>query len=500
MTTPPRASRFSGAHTAVQEKSSDGYARAMGRALVVAMAGGLRTLRTYPPDNPVVQKTIDEIVALCGEYVHADGEFDFRVAREFLFVNATRLRLDIETWAIFDLVRETFRASGTGQLRVDRETTAAQWTVLLRQLLEPEGNGPTERHAQLRRRLSNAGIAVFALTPPLHADDDSTGGDDDGVAGGGASRAAYTQGVAALHDALQALASGNRFNVKRIKRMVQLIVKRVMADEARMLGLTTVRGYADGDVTHAINVSILSVALGRRLGLTRLQLYDLGLAALFHDVGMGRVPVAVRSKNERLTDDDWAALTSHTWHGVLQLFDMREQREFPYRSMVVAYEHHLRDGGIGYPRPTMVPRPTFFSRIVAVAECYDAAVTVHAYSPQVPSPAVVIAELRRNVRLGLDPLVLKAVASMLGRWPVGTLVVLDSMELAVVMAANGAPENFAQPMVRVIANEERELPFPGVPRDLSERRADGQYRWTILAAVDPLQYGVQIGDYFIVDD
>jgi HD-GYP domain-containing protein (c-di-GMP phosphodiesterase class II) len=229
-------------------------------------------------------------------------------------------------------------------------------------------------------------------------------------------------------------------------------------------------------------------------------LYDLGLAALFHDAGMVRVSPAVRSKSGSLTDGDRAALGSHTWYGVLQLFQIREQQEFPYRSMVVAYQHHLRDGAIGYPRPTMVERPTLFSRIVAVAESYDSAVTPSAWCPRVPSPAVMMEELRRKVGLGLDPVVLKAVASMLGRWPVGTVVVLDSRELAVVVAANGEPEQFSRPMVRVIADEQRELPFPGVLTDLSERLEDGRYRRTVLATVDPEQYGIRVGDYFVCDD
>jgi HD-GYP domain-containing protein (c-di-GMP phosphodiesterase class II) len=500
MTTPPRGSRFSGSHATVKEKGSEGFSRAMGRAFVVAFSATLRNLRTYPADNPVVLKSIDELAALCNEYVLSDGVFDFHVAGEFLFVNATRLRLDIETWSIFDLARETLRLNGTGQLRADRATTAPEWSLFMRLLLAPEGAAPGERHERLRARLAEAGIDLFQLTPPVHAADETSGGDDDGTPGGTASRGAYTQGVAVLRDALRALETGDAFNVKRLKRMVQLIVKRVMADEARMLGLTTVRGYADGDATHAIHVCIFSVALGRRLGLTRLQLYDLGLAALFHDAGMVRVSPAVRSKSGSLTDGDRAALGSHTWYGVLQLFQIREQQEFPYRSMVVAYQHHLRDGAIGYPRPTMVERPTLFSRIVAVAESYDSAVTPSAWCPRVPSPAVMMEELRRKVGLGLDPVVLKAVASMLGRWPVGTVVVLDSRELAVVVAANGEPEQFSRPMVRVIADEQRELPFPGVLTDLSERLEDGRYRRTVLATVDPEQYGIRVGDYFVCDD
>lgn len=499
MTTPPRASRFTGAFGAVQEKGTEGYARAMGRAFVMAFAGAMRNLRTYPADNPVVQKSVEELVAMGGEYVRDDGELDFRLAGEFLFINGVRLRLDVETWHTFDFVRTTFRASGTGQLRMERDATAAQWTTLLKFFLAPEGRGPAECHVRLQTRIAEAGVDLFEVSPPVQSEDEDSGSGsaERGEKGGEGSVGAYAQGVAVLRDAMRALSTGEGLNVKRMKRMVQLIVDRVMTDEPRMLGLTTVRGYADYEVMRAVHVCILAVALGRRLGLTRLHMYDLGLAALFHDIGMGRAASHVPEHPGPLSEEEWTAVRAHPWMGVLVLFQMREAQEFPYRSMLVSYQHHLRDNGGGYPRPTNIARATFFSRIVAVADSYDAAVTTREYRPQVQSPAEVLSEMRRNAAGGYDPVVLKAFTGMLGRWPVGTVVVLDSMEIGIVWAASVAPEHHSRPTVRIIANEEREVQFPGILVDLGEKNEQGRYRRTILATVDPARYGINVGDYFI---
>ena len=77
-----------------------------------------------------------------------------------------------------------------------------------------------------------------------------------------------------------------------MKRVVQGIVDQILNEETSLIGLTTIRDYDEYTFTHSVNVCIFSVALGKRLGLTKLQLYDLGMAALFHDIGKSRVPQA----------------------------------------------------------------------------------------------------------------------------------------------------------------------------------------------------------------
>src|SRR3712207_210370 len=104
---------------------------------------------------------------------------------------------------------------------------------------------------------------------------------------------------------------GRSPNIKKIKRVVQGIVDQILNDPTSLLGLTTIRDYDEYTFTHSVNVCIFSVALGRRVGLTKLQLYELGLAALFHDVGKSRVPIDVLQKSGSLSDADWRAIASH---------------------------------------------------------------------------------------------------------------------------------------------------------------------------------------------
>ena len=182
---------------------------------------------------------------------------------------------------------------------------------------------------------------------------------------------------------------------------------------------------------------------------------------------------------------------------MLALFQMRGQQELPYRSMVVAYEHHMKVDLTGYPRPVRERRMGIFSRIVAVADGFDAATSRRAYQAEPLSPAAVLQEMRDNPRRGMDPVIVKAFINMTGLYPVGTLVVLDTFELGIVHAVNPVPELISRPIVRIVSDERGNVLYPGHLADLGEQNEAGGYARTIIKTENPDRYGLRIGDYFV---
>jgi HD-GYP domain-containing protein (c-di-GMP phosphodiesterase class II) len=279
--------------------------------------------------------------------------------------------------------------------------------------------------------------------------------------------------------------------------VVQGIVDQILSEETSLMGLTTIRDYDDYTFTHCVNVCIFSVALGRRLGLTRIQLYDLGFSALFHDIGKSRVPIDIIQKPDMLTEDEWRLVAAHPWLGVLARFQLREHSVFPYRSMLVAYQHHMKRDLTGYPRSLRMVDMTFYSKIVAVADGFDAATSRRVYTTTPLSPAEVLQEMRDNPRRGMDPVVVKAFVALLGIYPVGTLVVLDSFELAIVHAVNPIPEMLSRPIVRIVSDDMGNVEHPGRLLDLAEKTEAGNFTKSIIKTADPERYGIRVGDYFL---
>jgi HD-GYP domain-containing protein (c-di-GMP phosphodiesterase class II) len=280
--------------------------------------------------------------------------------------------------------------------------------------------------------------------------------------------------------------------------VVQGLVDQILNEETSLLGLTTLREYDEYTFTHSVNVCIFALALGRKLGLGKRQLYDLGMAALMHDIGKSRVPVEIINKSGGLSETEWCSIQAHPWLGVLALFGMRGQSDLPYRAMVVAFEHHMKTDLTGYPKHVRPRTQSMFSRIVAVADGFDAATSRRSYQANPWSPADVLKEMRVNPNRGMDQVIVKAFISMVGHYPVGTLVVLDTFELAVVHAANPLSEAISRPIVRVISDMTGNLLFPGHIVDLAQQDpATGNYLRTIIKIADPDRYGIRISDYFV---
>ncbi|HEX7123156.1 MAG TPA: hypothetical protein VF178_12345, partial [Gemmatimonadaceae bacterium] len=126
-----------------------------------------------------------------------------------------------------------------------------------------------------------------------------------------------------------------------------------------------------------------------------------------------------------------------------------------------------------------------------------AATSRRAYQTVPLSPAAVLAGMRDNPRRGFDPVVVKGFINLVGVYPVGTLVVLDTFELAIVHAVNPNPNAISRPLVRIVSDDRGNLLYPGELVDLTEQTPQGTYRRTIIKTDTPERYGINVGDYFV---
>jgi len=165
--------------------------------------------------------------------------------------------------------------------------------------------------------------------------------------------------------------------------------------------------------------------------------------------------------------------------------------------MVVAHEHHMKCDLTGYPKSIRPRTLGISSRIVAVADSYDAATSRRSYQTVPYPPSAVLQEIRDNPLRGMDPVVVKAFINLLGIYPVGTLVVLDTFELAVVHSPNADPTLLSRPTVIVVSDGQGLLLNPPYRADLAARNADGNFARTIIKTTDPERYGIRVSDYLV---
>lgn len=461
---------------------------------MVAFYAALRAIKLYPLEHTAVQKTLSELSQVAEELRAEESELEFRVSGEFIFLNSTRLRLDLSNYATFGHILTLCKLAGIGAINVGPQGTARDWTFLLSLLGGETKVGPDDRFKEIQARLTDAKIETFQIDAPTETATDREFNEESKAA----ANRTYSQSVAVTKDVINSVRIGKTPNIRKIKRVVQGIVDQVLNEETSLIGLTAIRDYDEYTFTHSVNVCIFSIALGRRLGMNKLQLYELGLAALMHDIGKSRVPIDVLQKNGELTDEEWKWMASHPWLGVLVLFQFRrQQEELSYRAMTVCQEHHMKIDLTGYPKCVRPREVSLLSKIVTIADGYDAATSRRVYKTEALAPSAVLEEMRDNPRRGLDQVLVKAFINLLGIYPVGTLVVLDTFELAVVSAANPNPEALSRPIVKIISDAQGHTISPPLQVDLAVPEAGGQYARTIIKTADPDRYGVTPGDYLI---
>jgi HD-GYP domain-containing protein (c-di-GMP phosphodiesterase class II) len=459
-----------------------------GRDFLFALHGGLRALKLYPLENQAVQKALGELEATAGTVVRQEGSLSLRYVGDFCFVNDLRLRVDMASYAIFGAVGRALQGHEIGTVEMDEVPTREEWIALLSLLQEePASAEPFERFAERlqgsaaqRILVAPAGENARSQTPEAREEAKQT----------------YAFSIAVAREAMMGVRMGRSVSVRRVKRAVQRIVDQVLNNESAMVGMTVLLDYDQYTFAHSVNVCIFSIALGKKIGLSKLELYELGVGALMHDLGKVRLPIELTTKAGRLDEPEWEQIREHPTEGLLALLEMRAAGDVPIRAILTAYEHHMKIDLSGYPGSIRPRDPTLFSRIVAIADGFDAATTRRSYQSKPWLPDAALREMRDNPARGFDPLLVKAFISMTGFYPVGTLVVLDSFEVAVVYSAR--PEKPNQPVVRVIYDD---LGLPVTPPrtiDLGVVDPDtGEPRHAIIKTVDPEDYGINVREYFV---
>jgi HD-GYP domain-containing protein (c-di-GMP phosphodiesterase class II) len=470
----------------------EGQLRQGGRSLLLSLYTALRSLKMYPVENATVQKALDDLDASARALLETEMELEIRMAGDFLFVNATRLRVELDNYASFSHILAMLRAFEIGVLHIHTGMERREWQIFLSLLLSISQQGqPEERLEDLRERMDAAKVTHLEV--------------ERAQAEGGTSeqsrhqaKRAYAEGVAVTRDMVSGIRLGRGPRLKRVKRAVQLVVDQVLNNEMSMVGMTTVRDYDEYTFTHSVNVCIFSVALGKKLGFSKVQLYDLGMTALLHDVGKARVPAEILNKTGGLDEREWQFIQQHPWLGALTLFGMRAYEEVPYRSILVAHEHHMKMDLSGYPK-TIRPRTLgMFSRIVSVADGFDAATTRRVYSTTPIEPDQVLKEMWDNPKRGYDRVVVKALINLVGVYPVGTCVILDTLEVAIVAAPNPDAQQLNRPLVCIAVDVDgATVPLPGNQVSLTEKDESGAYKRSIVKVTNPSRFGLTPGDYFV---
>jgi HD-GYP domain-containing protein (c-di-GMP phosphodiesterase class II) len=249
----------------------------------------------------------------------------------------------------------------------------------------------------------------------------------------------YHQALGAIREIFRQVDCGQVPEIRDLATAAQSLASVAVRDPAQLLGLTINKDCDSYSFHHRVNVGILAMALSAALGQPLGEVEEAGIAGFLHDVGKTKIDRGIVSKPGKLTDEEYGEMKRHSEYGALII---RQMEGLPVRVANGVLGHHIRFDRGGYPEWARGRAFSTMTEIVAVADCYDATTTQRVYQPQM-LPAQAVEEIRSQGGTSLDAGIVACFLELSGRFPVGSLVRLDSNEIAVVFTPSSDPRGAA---------------------------------------------------------
>ncbi len=253
-------------------------------------------------------------------------------------------------------------------------------------------------------------------------------------------------------------------NTAKIIDTIERIINELLSNEEIIINMLDIKTVDDYTFEHSVNVCVLSLIMGLAIGFNMARLMDLGIGALLHDIGKLRVSEELLKKPSTLTDEEFDEIKKHTVYGYEILKDNPNVSSV---SAFIAFSHHERIDGSGYPLGLRNESIHQCARIVAVADVYDALTSDRVYRSKL-KPHEAVEYITSLAGKDFDREIVHCFRKYVALYPVGTGVLLNMGYRGIVTAVNAdMPE---RPVIRVIYDENGRKMKHYYEIDLSKRK------------------------------
>ncbi|HMF59295.1 MAG TPA: HD-GYP domain-containing protein [Vicinamibacterales bacterium] len=438
--------------------------------LLRRFASGVRAAQLYAPDHPLVGRNVEGLLAVL-KVLHANqSSIAIGIIGSQLIVADTPMSR--ASLGMAELIKR-LRDHHIERVAFERGVTEEQMAPFIL-ALAALGGKTDEPHEST---WNFAHIRVGRITAT-----------ERGIDGIGSDMAAirrlYSGAVSVAQVAWESTETEGEPDLPAALQAIEGLAEAVTQNRTAIVALTAMRNYDNYTFTHMVNVSILTMGQARALGIEGRLLREFGLSALMHDIGKVRTPKEILNKPDKLTDPEFAIMRRHTVDGAEIL---RRTPEMPILAPVVAFEHHLRQDGTGYPANAKREQLNLGTTLCGISDVYDAMRSQRAYQQAFPTDRI-LAVLKRNDGTQFDQHLVRRFVQLLGIYPPGNLVRLTTGEIAVVTQVH-APDPH-RPRVRVLfASDGTRLDLP-YDRNLWETPRSSEEDQSIVAPVDAADYDI----------
>ena len=250
-----------------------------------------------------------------------------------------------------------------------------------------------------------------------------------------------------LKHSLNAFSSGKALEMTSLRKSVNLLIDEVVLNRNILIQKEEIRSQEDYYFFHPINVSIYAIMTGLSLGYPEGNIMDLGLGALLHDIGMVTIDRSIINNPGALNQQEMEAIREHP---IIGFNILRNYHELSTTATHIAYQHHERVDGSGYPRGLRSKEIVEYAKITAVADTFDAVISDHPYRKAYSATdGLTVLKGLQNTYFDLD--IVDAFTSNIAVYPMGSLIRLNDGRIAVVTSANRF--NMTRPIIEIMTDE-----------------------------------------------
>ncbi len=454
----------------------------------------LQALRIHGDNNKLV---VDGVIKFSNNLARTmEGEsLAIKASKGLLFIEEEKLPYTKRSKNLIDNMVHYFDARNLEGLRFFNDIKQASPENILKfmRLLEAAGHEKKPVDWLIAELDLNNLIWVEILqkiSKPEEEEQDTESDDTDSLRRERA-RKDYTYSLSSFKEIAGKVSGKQRVGIRKTLRAVQDMVTHLVEDDEVYSAISTLRVFDDYTFTHSVNVAILSMCMGKRINLSRRSLERLGLCALFHDLGKIEVPREVLNKPGKLNDSEFKLLEEHSLNSARLIVKLRASRDRKAKILLPPFEHHLKFNLSGYPYTNWKKPLTLFGRIITIADVYDAITSQRVYRKSALSPDRALGLILDGAGRDFDPILTKVFINMLGVYPIGTLLKLDSDDLALVVSLS-KKKGEKRPLVCLMEQDKDGMYQKGKTIDLAERDTPtGNYVRDIIETYHPSTFGIQ---------
>ncbi|MCX8118884.1 MAG: HD-GYP domain-containing protein [Desulfobacterota bacterium] len=466
----------------------------LGNQLLTKFHVLMRISQIYDSKNVALSQFLEESLQTINTLITSEGSLHLKIVGDELFLNEQRLRYSVEGFNSFKYVMSQWKKRLIGEVHINGPLDEEALRTFIYLLMSLE-EGREENARLFNEALRDRHIHSLEVGP-LEVFEGEEGTDrfrkeDPWEAG----KKVFFETIGTLKEVVTHIRGRQQADIRKLKRLVRKAVHLVMEDESILLGVATIKDYDEYTFNHSVNVSIYSMAMGRRLGLTRGALSELGITAMLHDIGKSKIPLEILNKPSGLDEEEWGLMKRHPLMGVEIILNLKQLGEVNPRMVIGVFDHHLKNDLSGYPKLFRKKKMSLFGRIIQIADAYDAMTTPRVYKKVPYTPEQALAIMLREREIHFDAVLLKMFIGLVGIYPIGSLVLLDTNELGVVFKPNPDPQWMDRPQVLLIDRDPRGKAKKELV-DLTERNGGG-FKRSIVRTLDPHKYHIDIVKYFL---